>query len=431
MRQLVGLVLAALFVIDFVAPTELKGESKKKQPDVAEYTLELIDAPDVRDINNREQVLIERQLVQGATPVPLIVKRNGKETAFECTGTTNDTTGEGINNRGDIVGHCGHNPPGNPLAFVGNPLTGSQVLLAYPGAWATWGYGINDYGQVVGFYDNVTPQSNRFHSFAWDPATNQYFTIDNPLAQLVGGWTWLRGINNKGQMVGHYNTQENVPFEEYQFIYDKGTFTPIEFPGARQTHITGFNNESQVFGWYADLTEECRLLCLFRFDRGEYFKITLPLPANEPRPDCAPASVPRVISVGGLNDKGQFVGEYGRITSWVTDEFGTVFPVWEYYRFVATPQKPGTARHPSPEGTRIPGAAAIYDSDLVKWTLGPSQEILRHGRQARGGYGSQILWYGGQIYVVGDDNNWWQWIGNTWVLFGPDDPSLIGCSPSR
>jgi hypothetical protein len=81
---------------------------------------------------------------------------------------------------------------------------------------------------------------------------------------------------------------------------------------------------------------------------------------------------------------------------------------------------------PSPDRTRVPSSPFIVDTDLAVWTLGPGgefREILRDGRQAAGGFGSQILWYQRVIYVRGDDNNWWRWTGDTWVFAGSQDPS--------
>jgi hypothetical protein len=356
MKRLLGFTLAATCAVYTFGPVQGNAKSHKNKPAPTEisYTIELIDAEmwGPIDINNKGEVLIERQLVEGASPAPLIIKKNSKETAaFECPGTTNDTDGEGINNHGDIVGHCGHDARAPGLfAFIGNPKTGSLTLLAYPGAQTTWGYGINDFGQVVGFYANpIEPPfccflpPRHLHSFLWDKATGEYRTIDNPLAELVGGWTWLTGINNKGQIVGHYNTLLNVPWEEYQFIYDNGTFTPVEFPGADQTHITGINNNSQILGWYDDIDADCSGVCIFLFDSGEYFTINLPLPSNEPRPDGAPAGFASLSGslLGGLNDKGQFVGTYYRISEWGLDIFGNLGPSdIEIGNFIATPQKP-------------------------------------------------------------------------------------------
>jgi hypothetical protein len=221
--------------------------------------------------------------------------------------------------------------------------------LAYPGAQTTWGYGINDFGDVVGFYANEPEPPfccflppRHLHSFIWDKKTNQYRTIDHPFSIETGWPTFLRGINTKGQIVGYYATAEPfVGSNTHHFIYDNGTFTPIEFPGADQTHITGFNNNSQILGWYTDNDTDCSGVCVFLLDSGEYFTINLPLPANEPRPDGAPAGIASLSGLGGLNDKGQFVGTYFRIAEWGIDIFGNLGPSRvELGHFVATPQKP-------------------------------------------------------------------------------------------
>ena len=77
----------------------------------------------------------------------------------------------------------------------------------------------------------------------------------------------------------------------------------------------------------------------------------------------------------------------------------------------------------SPDDTRIPLSSVIVDDNLTTWTLGPGEEILHDGVQALGGYGSQILWHRGSIYVLGDDYNWWRWTGITWTFAGPNDPT--------
>jgi hypothetical protein len=75
----------------------------------------------------------------------------------------------------------------------------------------------------------------------------------------------------------------------------------------------------------------------------------------------------------------------------------------------------------SPSGTRSP--SIIVDNAGATWTIGSGSAILRNGSQANGGYGSQILWYSGVIYVLGTDSNWWRWTGSTWSNVGSSDPS--------
>jgi hypothetical protein len=59
------------------------------------------------------------------------------------------------------------------------------------------------------------------------------------------------------------------------------------------------------------------------------------------------------------------------------------------------------------------------------WTIGANQVILQNGSPAAGGLGFQILWRGGTIFVLGADNNWWQWTGAGWAFVGSGQ-SLAG-----
>jgi hypothetical protein len=77
----------------------------------------------------------------------------------------------------------------------------------------------------------------------------------------------------------------------------------------------------------------------------------------------------------------------------------------------------------SPSGTKVPNVASLVDSSLNVWTLGSGQQILRNGSQVGQSYGSAILWAQSAIYVLGDDNNWWQWTGSTYALYGSRAPA--------
>jgi hypothetical protein len=73
----------------------------------------------------------------------------------------------------------------------------------------------------------------------------------------------------------------------------------------------------------------------------------------------------------------------------------------------------------SADGAAVPSnTSQIVDSAGAAWTIGSSGAILRNGIQAAGGWGSQILWKGGNIYVYGTDGNWWQWTGSGWSNVG-------------
>src|SRR6476659_9188791 len=74
------------------------------------------------------------------------------------------------------------------------------------------------------------------------------------------------------------------------------------------------------------------------------------------------------------------------------------------------------------DGTTVPSAPQIVDSEGAVWTIGAGQVILRNGVQAASGYGSRILWKNANVYVLGTAANWWQWTGNGWLNVGPTTP---------
>ena len=71
----------------------------------------------------------------------------------------------------------------------------------------------------------------------------------------------------------------------------------------------------------------------------------------------------------------------------------------------------------------MPPASQIIDNLGAVWTIAGESVILRNGVSAGGWSGSKILWTSGTIYVLGTDNNWWQWNGSGWVNVGPTQPS--------
>jgi hypothetical protein len=87
------------------------------------------------------------------------------------------------------------------------------------------------------------------------------------------------------------------------------------------------------------------------------------------------------------------------------------------------PVQPGGNGNTSPNGTTVPPATQILDNFGFVWTIGSNQLILRNGVQAANGVGSEILWTSNTIFVLGTDNNWWQWMGSGWVNVGPTQPT--------
>jgi hypothetical protein len=98
-----------------------------------------------------------------------------------------------INDRGDIAGNIGSD---------GFLLTrgGQFITLSAPGASATMALGVNDSDEVVGTYTVGSGSSAVMHGFTWTPQ-HGFTTVDDPHGI---GTTTIDGVNDRGQLVGFY-----------------------------------------------------------------------------------------------------------------------------------------------------------------------------------------------------------------------------------
>jgi hypothetical protein len=117
-------------------------------------------------------------------------------------GVTNPTAA-GINNRGDIAGFgtdaTGDSSNGQVVGYLLRP--GGQVtILSVPGSSMTQALGINDNDEVVGVYQAGSGSSAMTHGFTWTPQRG-FQTVDDPNGV---GATTINGVNDRGQLVGFY-----------------------------------------------------------------------------------------------------------------------------------------------------------------------------------------------------------------------------------
>lgn len=92
-----------------------------------------------------------------------------------------------------------------------------------------------------------------------------------------------------------------------------------------------------------------------------------------------------------------------------------------------TPSPAPSTPQPSPDGTK---AVSITDSSGNVWTFGPNKETLKNGANAGGGLGTMYKWSGGFVYVLGLDNNWWQWSGTKWLKQNAQEPGVTNPTPT-
>ena len=138
------------------------------------------------------------------------------------------------------------------LAFAGtafsqiNSSTYHYVAINFPGAASTEAHGINNFGEIVGFFNIGVANCQfgstlcRFHGFK---LKNKVFTrIDIPGATD----TRVLGVNDGGDVVGDYRTSDN---HIHGFLlHHTGALQKINQPGSSFTSASGVNNSLTVVG---------------------------------------------------------------------------------------------------------------------------------------------------------------------------------------
>jgi len=241
-----------------------------------------------------------------------------------------DTQPHGVNNAGVIVGQYrdkkqalhGYilngkkltkldHPNGVDTACFGINLNGASVIVGYyfddftagyvgfvyksgkftdipdlAGATASYAYGINDSGEIVGAF---TDSAGLMHGFLLKG--KKYKTLDVPGATTI---TAATGINNKGSIVLYW-TDSTGAYEGS--LYNGKTYKTIDVPGAfRESIPSGINDEGDVtFQWYDPIATVVRGALLHD---GKYFKF------NDPK------GVERETFPAGVNDHHAIVGSY-------------------------------------------------------------------------------------------------------------------------
>jgi hypothetical protein len=192
----------------------------------------------------------------------------------------------GINSADAVAGWCTSTTTALATAFT--YAKGKFTTISFPSSNGTQAYGINDKGDVVGFY---LDSSNAQHGFV--KVGSKYTSIDVSGDSSTEAW----GINNKGQMTvfaistaGGYQS----------FIYNGKTFKQISDPnqGTSGTIVRAPNNKGDIAGTYFDTGGN---EVGFLLHGGKYYDVKDPKANNDTRND-------------GLNDKLEIVGRYADST---------------------------------------------------------------------------------------------------------------------
>jgi hypothetical protein len=241
------------------------------------------------------------------------------------SGPYNSTQALGINNSGQIVGFY-HPIPAVGSAWAGFSLSGgSFTTVIYPaGSTYSYPFGVNDHGQMVGiFYDGV--QTNGYVE-----SSGAFRTADVPVAW--GNNTFMEALNDSGTAVGGYTpataTASQV-FASSSFVYSLATqtFTQVASPaGYAASILDGINNDGVAVGYALNDLINGTDPTGFIYDGGTWTPFNDPLGVEG-------------TYLFGINDEGDIVGTY-------LDAQGNE------HAFVATP---------TPE----PAALALFATGLV------------------------------------------------------------------
>jgi probable HAF family extracellular repeat protein len=156
---------------------------------------------------------------------------------------------------------------GPTYTTLDDPLAGASAS-----GQGTLTQGINDAGQIVGYY--LDSNGNR-HGFLYSGGA--YTTLSDPLATNV---TIASGINDLGQVVGYYG--DNTAF--HGFLYSNGTYTTVDNPlGGNNTRLNGINDSGQIAAQS------------FVYSNGAFITLDAPFGSVFPQ---------------RINNTGQFVGNY-------------------------------------------------------------------------------------------------------------------------
>jgi probable HAF family extracellular repeat protein len=202
---------------------------------------------------------------------------DGAATVFEVNGQPAQASK--INDQGAVVGTYYPTQQSPETGFIW--FNGKVTALNGPeGANGTAAHGINNSGEVVGWYDSGDAVQKGFIY-----RNGAYTTFYH------SGWNFMQaeGVNKQGVIVGSYLDNSNIM---HGFLYANGKFTTLDFPGASNTDALGINDSGEIVGWYVPSGQASSQG--FIYVNGEYSELEV---NGQPS-----------ISINAVNNKGDIYG---------------------------------------------------------------------------------------------------------------------------
>jgi probable HAF family extracellular repeat protein len=224
------------------------------------------------------------------SPSPIVgfVLDHGRFRTIEHPDAATTTLAFGINNRGQIVGYY-DDADGRLHGFL-RTRHGRYRTIDAPGAYATAATRINDRGQITG---DVFTTRERFEQglkrgFLLD--RGRFIRVNVPGSDS----TEAVGIDNRGRVVGETFTAE--PFDASGYLWQDGRVRLIDVPGADVTGAEEINERGQIAGTFGDYPNQSATSG-YVLERGRF------------RTFAAPGGP--YTQVFGINNRGRIVGYVG------------------------------------------------------------------------------------------------------------------------
>ena len=159
----------------------------------------------------------------------------------------------GINDAGLIVGTYISRTPNtfNFYGYVGTPAGGFTTINPFSSAFAE-ALGVSSAGQIAGDYQDPNSGPTPFGQgsiYGYVGSADNGFTKVDPFGSDK---TVVHGINDSGQIAGYYVDPQTGHYLGYTGTVGSDTFVTISPFGSTNASVLGINNAGQIVGVYQD-----------------------------------------------------------------------------------------------------------------------------------------------------------------------------------